>query len=606
MRLTRGTVWLGFSAASAGILAALAWVTITTLSLERAKAETAARAAHQETVGLALWQMDSWLAPMMAREAARPPEEYLSYYRPERIYTRMLSQIEPGEVLTRSPLLTARPLYVRIYFQLEASGELTSPQVPRGNLRDLAEIALLGSGEVDRNQSALDVVARLIAGAELDVRLDAAEFDFNYNFEEETEGVLADPDTWQSAQQADLGTKQTIAQELQTKARGNLARAAVGNDQQLAVCDLEEEATGRRWGALSPLWLGESGEERQLVYVRRVWLPEGAIYQGFLTDWPALSAALLERARPLVTEAQLAPLEGDDPAAERTALRRLATVPALLVTTEPEVVPVSGLTPVRLTLSLSWFAVLAALSAVGFGIRASLVQAERRSRFASAVTHELRTPLTTFKLYTEMLTSGMVTDEHTRAEYLMTLARESDRLSRLVENVLAYSRLEQGNGRAEREELDAAQLLQRVLPDCVERARSGGMELVFTEGEFAGAARVVTDVASVAQILFNLVDNACKYAAQAADRRIELTAASRGDQLVITCRDRGPGIPEACARQVFQPFVRGENAPSDVAGIGLGLSLSLGLARDLGGDLLVEEVSPGAALSLSLPLASRA
>ena len=101
--------------------------------------------------------------------------------------------------------------------------------------------------------------------------------------------------------------------------------------------------------------------------------------------------------------------------------------------------------------------------AVGFSLRATILYAERRGRFASTVTHELRTPLTTFRMYSEMLAKGMVPEEK-RAEYTSVLERESVRLSRLVENVLAYARIEEGHAGVERESLPVDVLLERCLP----------------------------------------------------------------------------------------------------------------------------------------------
>ena len=103
-----------------------------------------------------------------------------------------------------------------------------------------------------------------------------------------------------------------------------------------------------------------------------------------------------------------------------------------------------------------------AISAVGFTLRSTMALGERRARFASAVTHELRTPLTTFRMYSEMLADDMVKDPAQRATYLSTLRSEADRLSRLVENVLCFARLEDGRYRGRRERVAVSDLLERV------------------------------------------------------------------------------------------------------------------------------------------------
>ena len=117
-------------------------------------------------------------------------------------------------------------------------------------------------------------------------------------------------------------------------------------------------------------------------------------------------------------------------------------------------------------------------------------------------------PLTTFRMYSEMLAEDIVTDPEQRRVYLETLKDESDRLSRLVENVLCYARLEDGRYRGRRERITVAALLDHVAPVLARRAAGCGMQLTITPAE----AGVEVDPDAIAQILFNLVDNACKYA----------------------------------------------------------------------------------------------
>ena len=94
------------------------------------------------------------------------------------------------------------------------------------------------------------------------------------------------------------------------------------------------------------------------------------------------------------------------------------------------------------------------------------------------MTHELRTPLTTFRLYTEMLDEGMVASAESQRSYLKTLRAEADRLGHLVENVLAFARLERGRAADGREIVAPAELLDRLVPRLALRARQAGMELI--------------------------------------------------------------------------------------------------------------------------------
>jgi signal transduction histidine kinase len=221
----------------------------------------------------------------------------------------------------------------------------------------------------------------------------------------------------------------------------------------------------------------------------------------------------------------------------------------------------------------------------------------------SAVTHELRTPLTTFRMYAGMLADGTIEEEERRQSYLETLRSEASRLSSTVENVLAYARLERGNSPAvRRESVTVKELLGSLSPPLRRRVTEAGMSLrVSTDA--ADELRVVTDTDAVRQILENLVDNACKYARDAADPSIRIEAAADDDLVRITVRDNGPGVTKDEARSIFSPFDRGRRPVSDdTPGVGLGLAISRGLARDLGGDLrLAPSGERGAAFVLELP-----
>jgi signal transduction histidine kinase len=205
-----------------------------------------------------------------------------------------------------------------------------------------------------------------------------------------------------------------------------------------------------------------------------------------------------------------------------------------------------------------------------------------------------------------MLADGVVTDPAAQREYLGTLRQEADRLSRVVENVLAWSRLEQGRFASRRERHALAAILQRVEPQLQRRLQDAGMRLELRLQPTAAEVVLRTDEDAIGQILFNLVDNAAKYARGAADPVVVLAAAAGDGRVCIDVCDRGPGVPPALRERVFQPFDRGAvpTATNDTPGVGLGLALARGLARDLGGELaLVADAAPGARFRLELPLA---
>jgi len=220
----------------------------------------------------------------------------------------------------------------------------------------------------------------------------------------------------------------------------------------------------------------------------------------------------------------------------------------------------------------------------------------------SAVTHELRTPLTTLRMYTEMLADGMVQDEPQRRSYLQTLRAEADRLGHLVENVLAYSRLERKRAGYAVSETTIAEATGRTFERLRERARQAGMELRVDLPDEVLAARVRTNALALEQILFNLVDNACKYAA-GPDKRIELTGqlAPNFPRVTLTVRDHGPGIPDDELPHVFDRFWRSPDARA-LPGSGLGLSIVARTVQQCGGEVaLLPAEGDGTIAAVRLP-----
>ncbi len=191
--------------------------------------------------------------------------------------------------------------------------------------------------------------------------------------------------------------------------------------------------------------------------------------------------------------------------------------------------------------------------------------------------------------------------------YLGTLRNEATRLTHLVENVLAYARLERGRTAGRIEPIGLAELIDGVKVRLGTHAEQSGMTLVVeAEGmEKHGAATVLANRSAVEQVLFNLVDNACKYAGAAADKRIHLGVGSHGRTAAIS-RGRSWPRPVGGGSAAVVPLVLeiGGGGGRQRPGIGLGLALSRRLARDMGGDLRLDEgAAGGARFVLSLPQA---
>lgn len=326
-------------------------------------------------------------------------------------------------------------------------------------------------------------------------------------------------------------------------------------------------------------------------------------------NWQPLVPTLLERVTDLIPGATLEPAgPGESGDAAENDPRRLATIPARLVV-PPSAMPATDLpwnTPLRLSLIIAWSCSIGVALAVWRLLAATLSLSQRRGAFASAVTHEMRTPLTTFRMYSEMLASGMISDAPRRQEYLTTLVTESDRLGRLIENVMAYSRLENRLSARHTQQLTVAALLEQATPALQRRAAQAAMNLHTDLDPSLAQAPLRTDPVAVQQILVNLVDNAAKYgkpdtttttgAADTSSITLRIAPAPAGIELSVS--DNGPGIRGDSAR-LFAPFSKRKDDP--IPGIGLGLYISRQLARDLGGDLQHRPTASGTTFVLTLP-----
>jgi signal transduction histidine kinase len=189
-------------------------------------------------------------------------------------------------------------------------------------------------------------------------------------------------------------------------------------------------------------------------------------------------------------------------------------------------------------------------------------------------------------MYAEMLADNMVPDETSRRTYLETLRVEADRLTHLVENVLLYARLERGRRGGRTAPIAVSQLFEHAGARLTDRARQANLEIAIDAGPPVRERLVLADPAAVEQILFNLVDNACKYAASATDRTLHIDARQAAGRIELRVRDHGPGIAAEQRRVLFQPFRRSaQEAAHSAPGVGLGLALCRRLARDMGGEL---------------------
>jgi len=227
----------------------------------------------------------------------------------------------------------------------------------------------------------------------------------------------------------------------------------------------------------------------------------------------------------------------------------------------------------------------------------SAMDARQKTSFVSNVSHELKTPLTNIRMYAELLQAQRVKEPAKRQRYLDVIAAESQRLTRLVNNVLDFSRLEQGRKRYNVESLNLGEYLRDFLETHKLRIEGAGLELQCDLP--AHDVSVRTDRDALEQVLLNLLDNAVKYAAAGGELRVQLER--RDSMCALTISDRGPGVPAAHRTRIFEKFHRVDDSlTTRQPGSGLGLSIARRLLRELGGDLHYEPRDGGGSRFLAL------
>ncbi len=220
--------------------------------------------------------------------------------------------------------------------------------------------------------------------------------------------------------------------------------------------------------------------------------------------------------------------------------------------------------------------------------------ARKKDDFISAVSHELRTPLTSIRMYAEMLENKWVKSQDKAAEYYRNMRQESERLSRLVENVLDFSRIQRGRKKYAFNVGDINECVARVVAMMAPYAAEKGFSIKTEPGEIAPSA---FDNDAVTQIVVNLLDNAIKYARNADDRAIMVRTRSDGPFVLIEVEDRGPGVPVRQRKKIFDAFYRAEaEATRETTGTGLGLALVKKFAEAHNGFVEIINVRPTGAI----------
>lgn len=234
------------------------------------------------------------------------------------------------------------------------------------------------------------------------------------------------------------------------------------------------------------------------------------------------------------------------------------------------------------------------------GLSRELAVVRLQSEFVAAVSHEFRTPLASLRHLSEMLARGRVGGDQQRQRCYDYLVNESERLEKLVEELLDFGRLESGAYQFHFEPIDLPSLVRETVVSFQEHDGARGHRIECSGSD--RAATVVADREALTRALWNLLDNAAKYSPGAATIWVDVSVDDR--DAVVTVRDRGHGIDPAEQQQIFRRFVRGSGARANqVPGTGLGLALVHHIVEAHRGDIRVESrPNEGSSFAVRLPL----
>jgi signal transduction histidine kinase len=626
------TLWIVYTVCSGVVILALLGLSVVAMNLDRQRQRAQLRERQDQLTRLALWRLDSNLAAILVQEAAQPPSskpeiggnELGTHFVESRFRARAAGAASPfaaGEDSDNVLPPDALPAFVERLPELPAlaTSEVTAVQSPFSLLEVIIDPAPLDPKRIESTFATSFVGSSSLSKTE-GGESEATEFGGAWGGSDPPmsdmrsfapSGPFGGQTIEQGAADSPMGRPGRPQEKIKPptsrnpQLAGSAARQKAVAAQEMArefeeralqtsnilanaVLGVPRRPAELRLGLPRPVWVGP-----QLVLARRIDNGNGEEVAGSVLDWEAIRSHLLLGIADTLPNARLHPAPDADPG----DVPLLASAPIRL---EPGAVDLAtGDTSfLHLLLAACWVAVLLAIGSFAILLQQVAALSERRRRFVSSVTHELRSPLTTFSLYTEMLLGDMVQGEDKRRDYLGTLAAEARRLNHLVENVLAYSRIERRGTGSRRRSITVAELLELAGSRLADRARQAGMALELRNDD---PERLVdVDPAAVEQILFNLVDNACKYADTATDRRIHVECFRKRRRLYVRVRDHGPGVSPVRRRTLFRPFSTSarEAAERRLPGVGLGLDLSRRLAREMGGDLWHEKRHRGGAAFL--------
>ncbi len=589
---------LAFGSLAIVLIVPLGLVIQRALESERAERER----VHEAVAERILDEMERELNAFLAREEERPFEHYRNVVLPNQA-------LSAGSPPTLSPLAEApgEPFIVG-YFQIEPDGTVTSPRnvgSPESQ-REIDEIIQTvgdhwqqrrattrnASPPVELDENKQGPVARK-QGPESESafrELNRAATDRQERVAKVSQAPAANVYSFSSEEEDEV-----LQQSLD-----NAAPAITRSFERAVEDTLQKKANESIDVRLEPMMGSAMAAQRMMLY-RTVVIDQSVYRQGILIDTGALTGWLGERVlKTSALKRSVRILDGD----EELSLSELGASFSFDHRFADPFSPVTSvivLEPLPELAASSYLVTLAALllltATVGLFsiyrmVAVAISFAERRQNFVSAVSHELKTPLTAIRMYGEMLRDQLVLSEDKRQRYYVLITAETERLSRLVDNVLELGRLEREEHPLQTTSDDVGPLLEEAIAVIAPHAETEGFQLQLDIAPGLPSVRFERDALS--QVVFNLLDNAVKYGRSESSPRIRLTAKRHPTGVDIKVEDDGPGVAVEHVPHIFDAFYRAESELTRTAkGTGIGLALVKDLVGRMGGQVSARNRTEG-------------
>ena len=223
-----------------------------------------------------------------------------------------------------------------------------------------------------------------------------------------------------------------------------------------------------------------------------------------------------------------------------------------------------------------------------------LNMAQQQQDFVSSVSHELKTPLTSIRMYGEILKQGWM-DEDKKQEYYDYIYNESERLSRLIANILQLSKVNHNALDLNLKATKVTTLINLIHSKIDRQVEQSEFDVEFDVAESIESKTIAVEEDAFIQIVINLVDNAIKYARNSETKKIVIGAREKGSSVEFFVRDFGLGIDKKLRKKIFEPFYRiGDEMTRESKGTGIGLALVKELATEMNAIVDVKNMEPGA------------